>query len=187
MPGIGVHRVLVRPTIVRLPRVVAALEDDVRLAAIAHDEHDVALPGVFVLGLGHRRELAEINSAGPVGGDFDFGVRLPAALAETLRPDGRFGLRLHRDRAELRHVPPAGAAVVTHPIYVDRGTARRFGAEEDAKRLAGFDALMRAIAFDQRRSKALPFIGADFRELPAIRPRARILALKGNGEGEGRL
>ena len=64
---IGVERFVHRPTIVGLPSVVAALEEDVSGAIIFDDEDDVALPIRFLGNIGHCRKTTKINAAGPVG------------------------------------------------------------------------------------------------------------------------
>src|SRR5689334_125917 len=79
MPRVGVHGVVVRPAIVRLPRIVAALEEDVRPPPVANDKDDVALPGVCVCAFRKPSETSQVNSAGPIRRYAHFGGRLPSA------------------------------------------------------------------------------------------------------------
>ena len=145
----GVDRVVVRPAVVRLPGVVAALEEDVGGAVVADDEDDVALPVRCSTLSGIRGEPAEIDAAGPVGGNLQFRRGLPAAFAQRrVRSAGPAASSLKR--AEGRHETRAASAIIAHAKDFDLKSARRVGADHDLKRLAGFDALMRTVAFDNR-------------------------------------
>jgi hypothetical protein len=70
--------VALRPLVVRLPGVRAALEEEVGRAVVGDDEDDVALVAVGVAG-----ELAEVDAADPDLRNVEGDGRLPLALAEA--------------------------------------------------------------------------------------------------------
>ena len=85
--AVVVERILAGPAVVSVPGGVGDLEEKVGLAIVADDEDDVALE---LLALG--RQLAEVDAAGPIGGDRDRRARGPRAFAQPLGADGRVGL-----------------------------------------------------------------------------------------------
>src|SRR5207248_449777 len=119
-----------------------------------HDKHDEALPPMNVRTLRHAREPPQVNTARPTGRDFQFHGRLPLALAQTVGTDGRVGLRFGIQWPERGHEPCASAPVITHSENLDLEAARRVGTSHDLERLAGFDALMRAVSFHHSRAKS---------------------------------
>src|SRR5439155_17493407 len=74
--AIVVEGELARPAVVSLPGVGAALEEEVGAAPVGDDERDVALPAPVL-----RRQLPEIDAAGPVVRDRDLNRGLPSALS----------------------------------------------------------------------------------------------------------
>src|SRR5882762_4005081 len=82
MPRVGIHRIIVGPAIVSLPRVVAALKENVRAARIPHDEDDITLPGVSLRVLRQPRETAEINATWPFRWNLDLRSRFPTAFPQ---------------------------------------------------------------------------------------------------------
>ncbi len=165
---VGVERFVDGPAVVCLPGIVAALEQHVGLARVADDEDDVALPIRLVLGIGQRRQPAEINAAHPVGGNLQRCRRRPAALAPPLLTDGRDRLRHALQRPERRHQPRALAAVVAGAEDLDLELRRRVGRDHDVERLARKHRLLRAIPLNPRRAVVV-LVGADARELPVER------------------
>src|SRR5262249_10555044 len=153
--------------------VVAALKENVRAARIPHDEDDVTLPGVSLRALWQPGEAAEIDATWPLRWNFDFRSRFPKAFAQPPRRDGRLGLRLAFERPELRHTPRAPAAVVAHAKDLDLKFAGRVRANHDLQGLARGDALARAVALDQARSKLVASVKFDVGQLP-VRPCPRI-------------
>ena len=144
---IVVERELIGPAIVGLPGVIAALEQKIGLPIVAHDEDHVALQTAVQGG-----QLAEIDTAQPIGRNRQLGRRLPLAVAQPFRAD--LGLRLGSagKLAQLLDQPPAVTAVVTGAKNVERKFRRRVGADEKLDRVASLRAGVRAITFDPRRA-----------------------------------
>ena len=160
--GMGVERVVVRPAVVGLPGVVGALEEDVGRAIVADDEDDVALPVGLVVAVGERREPSQVDAAGPVAAESSAGVaRLPPALVQVLGA-GRRGPAgpCPRSGPSFFIEPRTAAAVIAHAEDLDPEPPRRVGRDHDVDRLAGLDALLRAVALDPGRAEAVP-VGAD--------------------------
>src|SRR5688500_15366468 len=107
-----VEREPIGPTVVGGPRVVAALEQNVGRTVVANDENDITLPIRLIACRGKRRQSPKIDATRPVGGDRHRCARLPAALAQTVRSDGRDGLLTTLERTEHRHQAGAPRAVV---------------------------------------------------------------------------
>ena len=91
---VGIERVVIRPFVVRLPGIVAALKKEISRPLIAHDEDDIALPVGFVALLRYGGEPPEINTTWPVRRDLYCGGRFPLALAQAIFTGGWLGLRL---------------------------------------------------------------------------------------------
>ena len=163
--GMGVDRVVVGPAVVGLPGVVRALEQDVGRPVVADDEDDVALPVGLGGALGEGREPAQVDAAGPVGGNRQPGGRLPAALVQVFRAGLRDRLGLALERAERRHQAGASAAVIAHAKDLDLN--RRGGSVETMMSIVSpaLHALLRAIAFDPGGAEPV-LVGADAGQLP---------------------
>ena len=97
-----------RPTVVGLPGHVAALEEQIAGAIIAHDEDDVALHAALL-----GSEFAQIDAAQPIVWNLKFYGRFPLAFAQTVFAYQRIGLGFARQRIETLHETTAGSAVVT--------------------------------------------------------------------------
>src|SRR5262249_36109334 len=132
---VGVEGVAVRPAVVRLPGVVAALEKEVGRPVVADDEDDIALIAVLL-----RRQLAEVDAADPGLRDLEGDRPVPAALAQPEFADRRRLLRLAREGAEGGQVPAALALVVAEAVQLDAEIRRRVGADEKLDPFAGADA-----------------------------------------------
>ena len=163
-PAVVVEGELRGPAVVGLPRVVAALVDEVGAAIIAHDEDDVALQAFERGG-----EFADIDAAHPVGGDFDFRARLPRAVANTLGPDWRIGLHFSLERTESLHEASAIAAVVAEAEDIEGEARCGIGADVKRNRLARADAGAGAVAFDPRATVFCFRVNARVREHPVAR------------------
>ena len=170
---------LVRPAVVGLPGVVAALKQHVGRAVVADDEDHVALPIGLVHGVGQRGEPAQVDAAGPVGGDRQFDGRLPTALVHGPRVGLRRGLRLAVEGAELLHQPRSAAAVVARAKDLDLILRGRLGGNHDLESLAGRHALLRAVAFDVQAAAAVGLVHTGPRELPVGRAFVGVLLLDG--------
>src|SRR5262245_50152571 len=63
-PGVsrvGIHRIVIRPSIVGLPGIVAALKQNVCTPPVPHDENDIALPGMNVGTFSESRKAPQIH------------------------------------------------------------------------------------------------------------------------------
>ena len=138
---VGVEAVAVRPLVVCLPGVVAALEKEIRRPVVAHDEDDVTLPVWFGFLVGHGGESAEVNTARPVIWDSNCRRRFPFATAHSLVADGRLGLRLAIERPEGFHESRSTSAVVAHSENLDGELDRRLRAHHHVNFLARLDRL----------------------------------------------
>ena len=172
---IRVHGEIVRPAVVGLPRVVAALHEDVRLAVVLDDEDDVALPVGGVVAPGNRGQAAEINAAHPVGRNLDGNARLPAAFAQAVLADGRDFLLRAVEWPERLHEARAAAAVVAGAEDLDAKFRRGLRAHEDVELLPGLHGLPRAVAFDEWRAVAADLVEPNAGELPVGRAGLRVL------------
>src|SRR5262249_8037828 len=103
---VGVERIAVGPLVVSLPRVVAALEQEISRAVVADDEDDVTL--IAMRGPG---QFPQIHAAGPIPGNRKPRARFPLAFAQPLLADGRRGLDFAFERTQLPQVPAALALV----------------------------------------------------------------------------
>ena len=148
--GVGVDRVVVRPPVVGLPGVVAALKQDVRRPLVAHDEDHVALPIRLVRRRRNRRHPAEVHPAHPVRRNLQRGRRRPTTLMEILFAGLGRGLRRRGQRTKLRHFARAASAVVTGAEHLEAERPRRLRRHHDIDRLARAHTLPRAIALDPR-------------------------------------
>src|SRR5438105_10974595 len=93
--AVVVERPLAGPAVVSRPGGVAALEKEITNTVVSDDEYDIALES-FLLG----GQLAEVNAAGPVFRNDDFGGRFPAAFAQAFFAHFRVGLHLAAERSE---------------------------------------------------------------------------------------
>src|SRR4051812_9636038 len=95
---------VVWPPIVRLPRGIGALKNEVRLTVVANDKDDVALQA-FALGC----QFPKIDSAQPVLGNCQRRACVPAAVPDSIRPEGRLGLDRAFERSQVLNVTPASS------------------------------------------------------------------------------
>ena len=170
-----VQRIVVGPAVVGLPGVVAALEKNVRRPVVPHDEDHVALPARHRGAVRQQSQTTEVNAADPVSGNLQGRRRLPLAFAQPPGPDLRIRLHPPRKRTERLHQPRTAAAVVAHPDNLDLEAPGRIGADHDVERLAGLDALARAIALDKRRAEPARLVQPHACQLPVLRARLGIL------------
>ena len=171
--GIGVDRKMARPSVVGVPGVVGALEENVGGAVVGDDERDVALPGGLRVVGGDHRKPAEVHTADPVGGNLDPCRGLPAALVEIFFARRGVGLRDAVEGPERRHQPSAAATVVAHPKDLKLEPGGGISRDEKLDPLASLDALPRAIALDAAGADVIP--QAHLRELPVERALPGIL------------
>src|SRR5206468_673646 len=94
-------------------------------AVVRDDEDDIAL--VTVPG---RRQLAEVNAAGPILRHLNGNRRLPAAFAESFLPERWRGLRLALERTEGSHQTPAQPLVIPKAVDIDVNRRRLGDADE---------------------------------------------------------
>ena len=93
---IGVNRILVRPLVVGLPGVIAALKQNIGGAIVADNEDDVTLPITMSARVRKRRQPTDVNAARPVTGNVERDATFPFALAQSFRTV--LGRRLSRSR-----------------------------------------------------------------------------------------
>lgn len=160
-----VEGVIVGPTVVGLPGIVTALEKDVCRSIIANDEDDVALPTGGASPFRQQGEPAEVDTAGPIGGNLQLARRFPFTLAKPAVADGRIGLHCPLEGPQGRHQPGTFSPVVSHAENLDLKLFRRVGAHHDVERLTRFDALVRAISLDQGGPEPVPRV-LDASQLP---------------------
>ena len=136
--------------VVRLVRVRARLEQQRLVAAVvAHDEHDDRAVA------GRRHEAGEVDATHPRRLRLQRGGLRPVLLDHAVRRvGGRLDLTDTGERAERFHEPCACAAVVAHPVHVDRH-AGRGGRHEQVERLPVVDADLRPVAGQVVRGRRL--------------------------------
>src|SRR5438128_1380633 len=162
--AVVIERPEVGPAVVSRPSGVRTLEEKVAFPVVPDDEDHVTLEFLPFLG-----ELGEVDAAGPARRNRESHRRRPRALAQALPPYGRIRLRRALKRAEPLHVTSALAAVIAHPVEVDREGRRRVRADLEFDGLPGADARPGAVAFDPGTPVARLWVGARVGQAPFCR------------------
>ena len=165
---------IVRPSVVSLPRVVAALEQKIRRTVIAHDENHVALPVRCVCLVRQGGQPAKVHTTGPVVGDRQRHSRIPSATAQAFLSNGRLGLLFALERAECFHGARTASSIVAHSENLDRELRCRRCAHRHVDALPGLNRLARAVTLDVR---IVVTLGPHPGELPVTGPLAFIFPL----------
>ena len=103
---IVVQRVLRWPSIVRLPRVITALEYEIRSSIVSDDEDNVTLQSFYFF-----CQLGDIDAAHPVAGDLVTMRRFPPAIHKPAISRLRRGLRKAIDSWKRRHLSASGTTI----------------------------------------------------------------------------
>src|SRR5262249_990237 len=171
MVAVVVEGKLAWPAVVGLPGRIRTLENEIRLAIVSHNEHDVALPAAAF-----RRELAEVNAAHPLARDRQRSAWRPLRIPAPLGPDGRVGLSHPLEGAKAFHQPAAGALVPAHAKNIQVETRGRIRAHMKLNLFSGSDARPRAIAFNPRAAILRFRVNGGFCQQPIASARTGILA-----------
>ena len=178
-----VHRSPPRPAVVREPRHIRGLEQEIGPPIVADDEDDVRLAfhleiEVLTTGCRQRRKLPEIHTAQPVLRNLQAEADRPVALHQIAIAILRIRLRGSFERPDRSHQPSAGAAVVAHPVDIHGISVHGVGADVHIEPLAGLDAGVRRVGLDA--SSPVP---AELVDLVVVSPDARQQPVGGAGVG----